>query len=378
MLEAILQCPVTGAELVFADEARLGELNRRIGRGEAGEYSRIHGRQPIERALTTTDGRYAYPLVDGIFLLLPSLAIGREETSPALAAETQGVMSFYDDFGWQVGEEEFLDAEVNEDLRPVSRDYSRRCHLRVNKYIQRPGRYLLDVASGPLQYPEYLTYSEGYERHLCADVSLVALRAARERLGDKGIYLQCDITSLPFRDGTMDGFVSLHTVNHVPAGKQEQAFRELERVLAPGRTGVVVYTWDIHCLAMRLLAEKLRPVRAGKRLLRRLVPDALVARWKGAPAAPVAPDSRESAEGPPLYFHAHDPTWFKAHILAGGRWQLRVWRSVCVLFLRRYIHPRLGGRFLLAALYSLENAFPYLCGRFGQHPLLVFPKPDSV
>ena len=36
------------------------------------------------------------------------------------------------------------------DFRVVSRDYIHKCHLRVNDYLPRRGKYLLDVASGPI------------------------------------------------------------------------------------------------------------------------------------------------------------------------------------------------------------------------------------
>ena len=33
------------------------------------------------------------------------------------------------------------------------------------------GDLFLDAGSGPVQYPEYLTYSEGYRYRVCADIS---------------------------------------------------------------------------------------------------------------------------------------------------------------------------------------------------------------
>ena len=51
------------------------------------------------------------------------------------------------------------------------------------------GRFLLDAGSGPVQYDEYLTYSQDYRYRVCMDLSVVALQEARKRLGEKGIYV---------------------------------------------------------------------------------------------------------------------------------------------------------------------------------------------
>ena len=52
--------------------------------------------------------------------------------------------------------------------------------------------------SGPIQYPEYLTYSEGYQYRLCLDISIVALIEARKRIGEKGLFVVADVSNLPF------------------------------------------------------------------------------------------------------------------------------------------------------------------------------------
>ncbi len=136
----------------------------------------------------------------------------------------QQVREFYDQIGWsQVGEGLYQNARY-EDLRSVSRDYIHRCHLRVNRYIASHGDFLLDAGSGPVQWPEYLTYSEGYRFRVCLDISITALREARTRLGRKGLYVVADIANLPFKPDAFDGIVSLHTIHHLPLSDHRGAY----------------------------------------------------------------------------------------------------------------------------------------------------------
>jgi hypothetical protein len=235
---------------------------------------------------------------------------------------------------------------------------------------------LLDIASGPVQYTEYLSYSEGYDRRICADISITALKAAKEKLGDKGIYIQCDITRLPLKDASVDGFISLHTIYHVPEKKQGAAFRELERVLMHEKTGVVVYSWGT-----QLPATKFFTTYTPKKLLRTVLPNLLVDGLKkvfGAQTPTRATDHpsvlRTTNKNSVLYFHAHDYTWFQREIASIADWDVRVWRSVSVPLLQRYVHTKLLGRLLLSVLFRIEDTFPHLFGRFGQYPMMVYRK----
>ncbi len=371
------------------DEGVLGEINARIANGELRHLDGAPVRMQLEHALASTDGRFIYPVVDGVFVLVPSLAITDMKQAQATfsehtAPETDSVMRFYDEIGWQLGEDDhFGDADRFEDLRPVSRDYIHRCHMRIKSHIPRRGTFLLDVASGPLQYDEYLTYSEGFDCRLCGDISLTALRAAREKLGDRGAYIQCDITRLPLKDASVDAFVSLHTIYHVPEERQLTAFRELERVLMHERSGVVVYTWGSHSLAGRLLKGKARVTDDARRLLERALPERAVSRLRTARGSRALDDSRgdppvdnPERDEPTLYFHPHDYAWFRRNVASEGRWQIAAWRSISVPALKRYVHAERSGRPLLSILFRLESAFPSFFGRFGQYPLFVYRSPS--
>jgi hypothetical protein len=54
--------------------------------------------------------------------------------------------------------------------------------------------------------------------------------------------------------------------------------------------------------------------------------------------------------------------------------QIWVWRSVNVRFLRAVFHDILGGRLWLKLLYWWEERFPHYFGKVGQYPMIVIWK----
>ena len=268
------------------------------------------------------------------------------------AAIKREVQHFYDELGWKKCDAVFSDAAIFEDLRSVTAQYQHDCHARVATHLARAGSYLLDVASGPVQYDEYLAYSSGYRRRVCVDISFLALVEARRRLGDRGIYILGDVTGLPLADDAFDGVVSLHTIYHVPAGEQEAAFKEIHRVLAPGGKAVVVYSWGRHSLLMLATVLPILACRFLSRQLRR---------------------ARAGGGRQDLYAHQHSYRWF-----ASRQWpfsyELRSWRSVGVDFTKLYVHRWLFGRAILRGTYRLEERWPQLLGIIGQYPMILIGK----
>jgi SAM-dependent methyltransferase len=273
------------------------------------------------------------------------------------------VRQFYDEIGWrQVADGAYQNAQY-EDLRPVSSEYIHKCHLRINRYLHHSGKYLLDAGSGPIQYPEYLTYSEGYQYRVCLDISIVALMDARTRIKDHGLFVVADIAHQPFKNDVFDDIVSLHTLHHLPPEDYRPAYFGLKRDLKPGGTAVVVNGWSDSTL-MRffkypiLMMEKLFPVGEKKPAEKKTVV--------------AEPQIQLKPEGTFVY----KLTSSSLKQLLGEDFQLkiRVWRSVSVRFLRAMIQPDLAGKFWLKLLYIKEELFPGLFGVLGQYPLIIFIK----
>jgi len=272
----------------------------------------------------------------------------------------EDVRKFYDAVGWQQISEGVYQNAQYEDLRPVSRDYIHKCHLRINRYLKHSGKYLLDAGCGPIQYPEYLTYSEGYMYRVCLDISIVALKDARMRIKEHGLFVVADIAHMPFRSDLFDDAVSLHTIHHLPPEEYRPAYFEMKRVLKPEASAVVVNGWSESPI-MRLFRL---PMRVMEKLFHKT-------------------DNDQNRIGLPHKERSKPAGTFVNKLTAANLRQLlgddflitiRVWRSVSVRFLRAMIQPGLCGKFLLKVLYMKEEWFPGFFGVYGQYPLITFTK----
>ncbi len=277
----------------------------------------------------------------------------------------QQVREFYNQVGWQEQSDGFYQNAVYEDLRPVSYEYIHKCHLRVLRHLNPKGHMLLDAGSGPIQYPEYLEYSRGYQLRVCADISMVALQEARKRIGSHGLYVVCDVARLPFKSNAFDGTVSLHTLHHLPPDEHVRAYQELHRTLAPVGKAVIVNGWDHPPMTVfldfwigvvhRLYAKK-QPEPTGD------LDEA------GVPVKQAARNGRGT------YIHKETARWLLKDVGSQLPIQIWCWRSISVRAMRALIHPSSGGKLLLKILYWKEELFPHLFGRLGQYPLVVLTK----
>lgn len=302
---------------------------------------------PLERVadgLRNSEG-HVYPVSGGVAGLMPQ------------RAGASAVQRFYDEVGWQKDGEVFEDTARFVESSPSVERYLARGRQRIGTRLPATGTHLLDIASGPVQFPEYVDYHAGFEYRICVDFSTLALREARANIGEKGILVQGDITAVPLADGSVDAAVSLHTIYHVPREEQPTAFRELHRVLAPGGVAVVAYSWG------HTAWDELTPVR---KMLH--MPARLLGRARRTLRSRSAPAGSRSGE-PELYFHAFDHHWFVRQ-----PWPFRYEIVVNRLFMTATLERLARVPGLLAAVERLEQAFPRTAGRFGRYPLILIFK----
>jgi len=268
----------------------------------------------------------------------------------------QQVREFYDQIGWsQVGDGLYQNARY-EDLRPVSREYVHKCHMRVKRHLAPSGEILLDAGSGPVQWPEYLTYSENYKYRLCADISITALKEARNRLGEKGLFVVADIANLPFKPEVFDGVVSMHTIHHLPLTEHKRAYMELTRVLKQGKSGAIINGW--HNPLLMKLAEPL--ISLGRLLTGR--------------SAKKKKDWSSEEDQSGTFVEKMTPHWLKNELRDVVKFEIYPWRSLSPRFMRWFVRPQFGGKAYLRLVYWLEEIFPRFFGENGQYPLIVIKK----
>ena len=268
----------------------------------------------------------------------------------------QRVKDFYDEVGWMQDADGLFQNARYEDLRPVSRDYIHKCHLRVNRHLAQHGACLLDAGSGPVQWPDYLTYSEGYRYRVCADISITALRAARQKLQDRGLYVVADIANLPFKSDSFGGVVSMHAIHHLPFREHKRAYTELHRVLQPDRTAVAVNGW-YRPLLMRMAEPFIRTAR--------LLTGRASKRKKNWSEEPIP-------EG--TFVQKMTPEKLRRELDGVLSYEIYAWRSLSPRFMQWFVRPGLAGETLLRMIFDLEERFPRFFGERGQYPMIVIRK----
>lgn len=301
-----------------------------------------------------------------------------EASGTGSAKLNKSVRDFYNQVGWQTIGETLYQNAIYEDLRPVSRDYLHRCHMRVKRHLAPEGCYYLDAGSGPVQYPEYLTYSEGYRARVCMDISHVALQEARKRVGEHGFFVLGDITHLPFKSELFDGGSALHTIHHVPMADKGQAYDELYRILKPGRSMVTVDGWTKATLMVRLgwFMAAMRRIRGWwERIFHKAQGES--GQQQALSRKSEAFSGAKSSQPTGTFVEKFDADGLIELLTDRMNFNILVWRSVSVAFLRAVIHSDWGGRFWLRILFWVEERFPRLLGHIGQYPLVVIQKPQK-
>ena len=285
----------------------------------------------------------------------------------------QQVRDFYDQVGWHELSEGLYQNARYEDLRPVAREYIHRCHLRVSRHIASSGYYLLDAGSGPIQYPEYLEYSNGYQYRVCADISIQALLEARKRIKSHGLYVVSDVANLPFASDVFDGVVSLHTVHHLSIDEHPQAYSEMFRVLRSSRSAVVVNGWH-----QPPLGEFFRRLRKFTLRVQGLIKHRILKQQTRTEGINPLGTIQGNESPKSTFVQKNRPSWFKEEIGSRFPIEIFVWRSISVKDLRTFVHDGWGGRGILRILFWLEERFPNWFGEKGQYPLIVIRKPEQV
>lgn len=178
---------------------------------------------------------------------------------------------------------------------------------------------------------------------------------ARSKLGERGVYLQADLTSLPIQTGAVDAITCNHVIYQIPADQQAAVFKELWRVLKPGGVAVIVYWWRDTPLQWRL--ERLARMFAGR-------------------GGSNESDKPTAVGSTPSHF-PHSLQWFETQDWP-FRYQIEPFRVIGNTFMRSYVSDGWAGKLFLEGVFALQQIAPSYCGRHGQMPAIVLRKDHAA
>lgn len=276
------------------------------------------------------------------------------ETRTMIDNAEERVSKFYNSLGWQTEEEITEDARRWEDLREHAKEYVSKCRLRVLRYIPDKGVNILDMASGPIQYEEYLEYSKNFKKRYCVDLSSGALAQAKKKIGDHGVFLHGSFFDIPMEGDFFDCSVSLHTIYHIDKDKQEEAVRKLIYVTKPGQPIIIVYRNP----SKFLIRFPFLLLRKAKKILKAFT------------------KKKKQEEDLGLYFHAHPIEWWN-RFSDDANVKIMPWRSFGSDMQKRLIPNNKIGRKMFDLLFGLEERNPEFFVKYFQYPMIILTKRKS-
>jgi len=269
------------------------------------------------------------------------------------------VREFYDTYGWKTdGDSGTLLAETcHQDLNDPDERYRFGHELRYQKYFKSGGENFMDADCGAMPRPEM---AEGFQNHICFDISITGLKEAKRKLGDSGIYILGDLSALPFKDGTLDGVLASHCLYHVDKDLQVPVLREFHSVAKPTKNVLVFYSSHhnlvslIHWVpkvAIPLFNRILKPLR----LYLGTAPPYLMTIAKR--------DSLDSSDIPGLYSHPQNPRRIASEFQSADVTCLMSLTMYDTQLLRKlpFLKP------IIPIINFFETRFPHLMTYFGKY-----------
>ena len=271
------------------------------------------------------------------------------------------VSKFYNKLGWETDVGITEDARRFEDLRESAEDYLSKCRLRVLRYIPENGENILDMASGPIQYKEYLQYSRNFKKRYCVDLSSSALEDAKKKIGDHGVFLKGSFFDIPLDENFFDCAISLHTIYHIDKDKQEEAVRKLIYVTKPGQPIIVVYSnpSKIFKWVARLIRLPFLLLSKPKELLEKLIKKSV---------------QKKDLD---LYFYTHPNKWWNRFSDVAANIKIMPWKSLNTDLQKCLIPNNKMGKKMFDMIFNLEERFPNFFVKYFCYSMIIITKRKS-
>ena len=263
-----------------------------------------------------------------------------------LSMAKQSVKDFYDNEGWKYAGANSRDAIINENLTEVASNYVHLVRMRIFDAIG-SGLNLLDVGCGPIQYSEYVAYSQNYKTRVCVDLSSEALKLAKEKIGDHGDFIVGDYLSLSTpKSAPFDGATLINVLYHVKREDQEKLIRKILSDLKPGAKLVIVYSnpHSPSAIITKILVKAKKQMTAKK--------------------------NGDTHENPIYFFRFPLVFWEQFEDLAEV--EIRAWRTLSPALEKLLFRKLLFGARLLSIIFKLENLKWW--SRVAEYPLIIMAK----
>ncbi len=250
------------------------------------------------------------------------------------------IYKFYNSLGWRKNQKinVFEDAKLFEDLRKNSKEYVSKCRKRILRYIPKRGKNILDFASGPIQYPEYMLYSKNFNKRHCLDFSKNAIKIAKMKIPkNRGKFYCGDFFKIKLKKNYFDCIVSLHTIYHIDKNKQKLAIKKLIKISKKGSPIIIVYS-NPNTLINRI--KKLFILRKKKKR---------------------------------IYFYCHTVEWWKQFENL-AEVSFFPWRSFAAKHQKIIFLDNILGKILLRLLFNLEDFFKKFFVKNFQYYTVVLKK----
>jgi ubiquinone/menaquinone biosynthesis C-methylase UbiE len=273
-----------------------------------------------------------------------------------LNSAEKNISDFYNTVGWETESEVYEDTKRFEDLRELAQEYNDKCRLRVTRHIPTQGDKMLDMASGPIPYKEYVEYSQNFQKRYCVDLSTKALEDAEKKIGDKGVFLHGSFFDLDLEPNFFDCAISLHTIYHMDKEMQAAAVRKLLTVTKPGQPVIIVYRNP-----NTLVEYFVSPLRQLKQV------------WQKFSGKAGEDEAAKLYEEEKLYAFAHPISWWE-QFRDEAAIEIYPWRSFYAPHQKILIPNNKLGEKMFTLLYSLEEKFPNFFVNNFQYPMIVLRK----
>lgn len=247
------------------------------------------------------------------------------------------IYKFYNELGWKEKNKVFKDAELFEDLRDGSKSYISKCRKKLLKHIPKKGNHILDFASGPIQYKEYLEYSKNFRFRHCVDFSKTAIREAKKKLGRRGKYYCNDFLNIKFKENFFDCVISLHTIYHISKNKQKRTIKKLIKVTKKNKPIIIVYS----------------------------NPNTLLSRLKN-----IFIKKKNKQQ---IYFFCHPLKWWN-QFESMADVKILCWRSFSAQHQKLLFPNNLIGKMMLNILLNLEKRFSNFFSKYFQYYIVILKK----